>query len=167
MLRKKRGSAVTTIYVDVFLFENLWMNTIILYGTATWLGKRKDFKKILLAALTGAIYALWCYGRKLGIFESMIGKILLSLIMIKIAFSIKSWKELFKTTLLFYLVSFLFGGCVFAWSCFLNKEGVKMQNGVWKINFGVPIILISAIIGLGMWQIRDKRDWEKTEKENL
>ena len=103
-----------TIYLDVVLLENLIMNGIIVYVTAIITKTKIKHIRILLASLIGAIYSILSYVSKFPIFSNIFVKILLSIIMVYIAYDPKEIKILGKELLLFYLTSFLFGGVAFA-----------------------------------------------------
>ena len=75
-----------TIYLDIVLLENIFMNYIILFATATI--NKTDIKlfKILLASLLGGIYVVVAYISNLELYKTIVLKILLSIAMVYIAF---------------------------------------------------------------------------------
>ena len=99
-----------TVYLDVVFLENIIINYIILYVTGIISKANIREKRILLGALIGAIYSVVYYLFKLRIYSSIIIKIVLSIIIIYVTFNSKYFKDLVKKIILFYLVSFVFGG---------------------------------------------------------
>lgn len=142
---------MTTVYVDIVLLENIWMNTIILLATGMWMKKKNRIKRILLASFLGAMFVLLTYGRAFSSFQNSIFKIVLSVIMVQIAFPTRKKQELLQGVILFYLVSFLFGGCTLAWSFAMQQNQIK--NGVWQIQTSLFPVLTSAAVGLLLWNV--------------
>ena len=103
-----------TIYIDIVLIENLIMNYIILLATGIILKVKIKHIRIILASLLGAIYVVVAYISPLEIYASIILKLLLSIIIVYVAFNTQNSKQLLKYILIFYMTSFVFGGAAFA-----------------------------------------------------
>ena len=103
-----------TIYIDIVLVENIIMNYIILFATATILKIRIKHIRIFIASLLGAIYSVIAYMGILKLYSSIVMKILLSILIVYIAFNPQSLKKMWKNLVIFYLTSFVFGGVAFA-----------------------------------------------------
>ena len=65
-------------------------------------------------------------------------------------------KQLLKQILIFYLVSFIFGGCTFALIYFLKPENVEMKNGVFVGMYPIRVGLIAGVIAFIITQIAFK-----------
>lgn len=135
-----------TIYIDVVLIENLIMNTIILIATGVVLKEKIQIIRILLASLIGAIYSVIAYLSILEIYSSIIMKIILSLIIIYIAFNPQTIKKMWKDILLFYLTSFVFGGAAFALIYIVKPQDILMKNGLFLGTYPLKTIILGAII---------------------
>ncbi len=135
-----------TIYIDVVLIENLMMNFIILLATGLILKERISIVRFLLASLLGAIYAVISYLSILEMYSSMILKIILSIVMIYIAFNPQTMKKMWKDTLLFYLTSFVFGGAAFALIYIVKPQDILMRNGLFLGTYPLKTIVLGAII---------------------
>lgn len=113
------------IYLDVFILLNLSANTLILLLTA-WLlrlpYRRRNLSAAVCVAVFYAVAALWYHSTFL--FHPMM-KLLLSILILRIAFSKQAWRQFFLTLGTFYLVSFLLGGAVFGYSFFLRTAGME------------------------------------------
>ena len=92
-----------TIYIDVVLIENLMMNYIILLAVAVVLKVKVNHIRLLISSLIGAIYAIVAYISTLEVYSTVVLKILLSIIMIYIAFYPQNIKKMWKQLLIFYL----------------------------------------------------------------
>ena len=134
-----------TIYLDVVLLENLIMNGIIVYVTAIITKTKIKHIRILLASLIGAIYSILSYISKFPIFSNIFVKILLSIIMVYIAYDPKEIKILGKE-LLFYLTSFLFGGVAFAMIYIIKPQEILMKDGLFLGTYPLKTVFLGAII---------------------
>ncbi len=135
-----------TIYIDVVLIENLIMNFIILLATGLILKEEIKVVRLLLSSLLGAIYSVVSYLSILEVYSSMILKIILSVVMIYIAFNPQTIKKMWKDMLLFYLTSFVFGGVAFALIYFVKPQEILMKNGLFLGTYPLKTIILGAII---------------------
>ena len=123
------------------------MNYIIMYATTILLKINKKPIRIFLGAVIGAVYAVICVCRILELYNSIIIKILVSIIIVYISTNAKSFKGLIKATLVFYLVSFTFGGIALALLYFVKPENILMKNGVYIGTYPIKIVLLGGILG--------------------
>ena len=77
--------------------------------------------------ITG-IYAIISYINIIPIYSTLIAKIILSISMIYIAYFPKNIKLCFKELVLFYVVSFVFGGCAFALLYIIKPQNILIKN---------------------------------------
>ena len=104
-----------TIYIDVVLFENLIMNYIILLATGIILKIKIKHLRLIIASLIGAIYSIFGYISNIKAYSNMILKIILSIIIIYVAYNPQDVKKMWKELWVLYLTSFAFGQkCIIA-----------------------------------------------------
>ena len=135
-----------TIYLDVVLLENLCMNYIILFATGYIMKLKIKHWKLILSALLGGIYAAISYLEILPIYSSLPMKILLSALMVYIAFNAKGIKILSKQLILFYLTSFVFGGAAFAFIYIVKPQEILMKNGLFLGTYPLKTVILAAVI---------------------
>ena len=135
-----------TIYIDVVFFENLIMNTIILIATGIILKQKMKWLRILLAGTLGAIYSIMTYISELQIYSNIILKIILSIIITYIAYNPQTVKQLWKTILIFYLTSFVFGGAAFSLIYIVKPQEILMKNGLFLGTYPLKTVILAAII---------------------
>ena len=135
-----------TIYLDVIFLENIVINYIILYVTGLISKSIIKQKKILLGAAIGAAYSIIYYLLKLKFYSSFIVKIILSIVIIYVAFNSNSFKDLLKKVLLFYLTSFVFGGAAIAIIYMVNSQNITILNGVLVGSYTLKTILIGIVV---------------------
>ncbi len=135
-----------TIYVDVVLIENLIMNYIILLATGLILKIKIKHIRLILGSLLGAIYTIVAYTGFLKIYSSFILKIILSVIIVYIAYYPQSVKKLCKELLFFYLTSFVFGGAAFALIYIVKPQDILMKNGLFLGTYPLKTVILAAIV---------------------
>lgn len=135
-----------TIYIDVVLIENLIMNYIILIATGIILKNKIHHIRLILASLLGAIYSIVAYTSILNIYSSMVLKIVLSIIIVYIAYNPQNIKKLWKEILIFYLTSFAFGGAAFALIYIVKPQDILMKNGLFLGTYPLKTIILGTII---------------------
>ena len=136
-----------TIYLDIVLLENLGMNYMILFTTGYLLKIHLKHIRLIISALLGGIYSVISYMNILPIYSNLYMKVILSMVMIQIAFSSNTVKKLLKQLVIFYLISFAFGGCAFALLYFLRPENVLIRNGVYIGTYPIKIVILGGIVG--------------------
>ena len=135
-----------TIYVDVVLIENLIMNYIILFATGLILKIKIKHIRLILGSLLGAIYSIVAYTGFLKLYSSFILKIILSVIIVYIAYNPQSVKKLSKELLFFYLTSFVFGGAAFALIYIVKPQDILMKNGLFLGTYPLKTVILAAIV---------------------
>lgn len=156
-----------TIYADVVLIENLIMNYIILLATGLILKIKIKHIRIFFASLVGAVYTLVSYTNILGGSISFLLKIILSFVIVYIAFNPQSIKRMWKYILFFYLTSFVFGGVAFALIYIVKPQEILMKNGLFLGTYPLKVIILGAIISFIILITAFKIVKKKISKEDM
>ena len=127
-----------TIYIDIVIVENVIMNSIILYATAVILRDKVHYMRIIISSIT--------YIYPIKVYDNIVFKVLLSVIMVYIAYKPQNIKKLGKNILIFYLTSFVFGGVAFALIYVIKPRDILMKNGLFLGTYPLKTVFISAII---------------------
>ena len=156
-----------TIYLDVIFLENLILNLMILYAVGIETKSKMKVLKIVLASIIGSAYVVIVYTVNDTFFFSFIMKIVLSVVMIHIAFETKSIKELLKKIVYFYLTSFVFGGGAIALIYVVNTGKISIHNGVIYGNYTLLTIMIGVIVSFIVIVISFRLIKNKITKKDL
>ncbi len=133
-----------TIYIDMLFIENLIMNLAIILSESIVLNlHEKYFRKFVAGGIGALFYILTFVFTKLYLIQ-----VLVCLIIVKVAFNPPNLKALLKEALLFYFISFVYGGISFALTNFLNFGKICIINGILFTNFSAFIIPISIFVGI-------------------
>ena len=135
-----------TIYIDVVLIENLIMNYIILLATGLILKIKIKHIRLIIGSLLGAIYTIIGYIGILEIYSSFILKIILSIMIVYIAYYPQTLKKMWKELLFFYLTSFVFGGVAFSLIYIVKPQEIIMKNGLFLGKKKKKTVILGAIV---------------------
>ncbi|MFZ7120425.1 MAG: sigma-E processing peptidase SpoIIGA [Eubacteriaceae bacterium] len=133
------------VYGEVVIIENILINLIILIFTSKIIRKKNNIYRFIIASLFGAIYSIMQL--QYDILNYIIIKIVLSILIITICFYPFSIRELINALLVFYGISFFFGGCVIA-LIFFMKANTDLTFQIKGVTSSIIIIgiLISILI---------------------
>ena len=137
-----------TIYIDLIFFENIIMNSIIIYATSIIIKQKPKILRLLISSIIGAIYSIALYITNYKIYTSIFSKIILSIIMMYVAFKPSNLKKLSKQVLIFYLTSFVFGGVALNLIYFLKPENISIKNGLFTGEYALKVIMLGALVAL-------------------
>lgn len=157
-----------TIYLDIIFIENILMNYIILFATLVIIKPKTIHQQIrlIVSSIIGSIYAIIVYLNILTIYSNIFTKIILSIVMVYVAYGAKNFKQLLRQLLVFYLVSFIFGGCTFALIYFIKPENVKIHNGVFVGTYPIKVALIAGAVAFIITQIVFKINKSRLDSKN-
>ena len=156
-----------TIYIDIIIVENLIMNYIILYATGLISKSKISHLRIFLASIIGALYAVAEYIFKLNIYSNILVKIILSVIIVFIAFNPQDVKKMCKQLILFYLTTFTFGGVATYLIYVLKPQNIIIKNGMYVGTYVLKVIFIGAILGTVILIISFKFAKNKITKKDM
>jgi len=156
-----------TIYLDVVLIENLCMNYIILFATGYLLKMKMNHIRLILSALIGGVYSILAYMQILEIYSNILLKIILSIVMVYIAYNAKNIKQLAKELIFFYLTSFVFGGCAFALLYFIKPEEILIKNGTYVGTYPLKVAILGGIVGFTITVIAFKFVKKRFSKKDM
>jgi len=103
-----------TVYIDLTLITNWGADFLLLYFTAILSGSQIRWWRLLVAAGTGAVFALLFVLYPDSLWLSPLPRLLFALVMVYIAMAPFSGLAFWRATGFFYLLSFLVGGAAYA-----------------------------------------------------
>lgn len=136
-----------TVYVDVLFLLNLIIDYIIISSTAFILNKKSNVPRFLCASVFGALYSTIVFFPELKVLNIILLKIIISFIIILIAFKIISFISYIKIFITYYLINFIYGGGMYAFYRYTTL-GSKMNysNGEYYIDLSLGTIIILSIV---------------------
>ncbi len=129
------------VYLDVLIFENMIMNYVILHITSLTASRCSRWYRLLAGAAIGTLYAilsLWLSA----FLHALLGKILLSALMVIVAYFPKKFKDFLRLSAIFYGVTFLFAGISFG--ILLTGKVKSASNILATVCVGYLLVLVIA-----------------------
>jgi len=138
------------IYVDVLIVLNWYINYFILLGTAkiTHIGFKR--RRLVLSALVGAISSLLIMLPPMNFIISVVIKLILSTILVLIAFGLKKFSTISKMSLYFCVISFIFAGMIMALKSLLNSNAISTNNSYVYADFSLGFLIVSTALCYGL-----------------
>lgn len=137
------------IYIDVLFVVNLLINYVLLCACNVFAQLKLNKLRVLFGAFIGACYAVMIFFPDFSLFYSTIFKLLISMLIVAVSFPFYTVLSYIKTLIIFYMVSFGFGGCVlgiFYFSDIGAKLGAVYSNGIFYFNLPWTILALSGSI---------------------
>jgi stage II sporulation protein GA (sporulation sigma-E factor processing peptidase) len=131
------------VYIDTLFVLNAVINYLLLLATAKITGLYAKRRRLLAGALTGAVYAVLVFAPTVSFLLSFLGKTAASALIVIISFH---WgKTLIRAGLVFWLVSFMLGGCIYAVNILAGYQAGMIQNSIPYITVNArTLVLLSA-----------------------
>lgn len=141
------------IYVDILFFINFVMDYIVLWVTAKFSQIRCVPWRLATASFIGSLYSIVVLLPQYGFMAAFWVKLLVSILMIILAFVPLSLKKLSRVLLYFYLITFSIGGMVFGLIYFFSNA--SFDSGL--NNIPIPYLWLVwgflVVILAGKWGI--------------
>ena len=137
------------IYIDVLFAVNFLVNYLLLRVCCIFSGLKVYKYRIILGSVIGACYAVLVFFPDFTLIHSTVYKLLISMLIIAVSSPFLSVRSYLKTLLVFYAVSFAFGGCVLGIFYFSNvgaRLGAVYSNGILYFNLPWTILALSGVV---------------------
>ena len=134
-----------TIYIDILIAVNLFINYILLLLTAKFLSLKWKSIRLVFGEILSGIYSLYILFPETNLFLSILVKLIMSITIVWCVFGFKSLKSFIKITLCFYAINFLFSGMMLGLWILFRPSSMEMNNGVVYFNIS-PLVLIASTI---------------------
>ena len=134
-----------TIYIDILIAVNLFINYILLLLTAKFLSLKWKSIRLFFGEILSGIYSLYILFPESNLFLSALIKFIMAITIVLCVFGFKSLKSFIKITLCFYAINFLFSGIMLCMWILFRPNSMEMNNGVVYFNIS-PVVLIASTI---------------------
>ena len=141
------------IYVDILLVINYLVNLLLLTGTAKIAGRRPRGRRIVAAALWGAVCSLTIFLPPTPLWLSLGEKLLVSASVVLIAFRWLSGRVFAKELLLFFAVTFCFAGVLLGLWFTLRPQWMTYYGGVVYLDISSFTLLVSTVAAYALLEI--------------
>lgn len=133
----------TVIYADILVAVNMIVNYLLLRACCAVTGSDCKTLRLFLSALAGGLFSMIIFVNGIPTFLNLIIKLVFLLLMVAVAFGVKSFKSFAKNCAAFFIANFVFAGVMLAISTFVSPNGALYVNGV--VYFDINIITLVAV----------------------
>ncbi|MGL5973194.1 MAG: sigma-E processing peptidase SpoIIGA [Oscillospiraceae bacterium] len=126
-----------TIYIDILIVLNFIITYFLITISVKLSDQKVNKKRCALGSLVGSLFSLIILETTLSFLLINTYKLFLSSIIVLLSFKINNFKNFIKNTLIFYTVSFLFGGIMVGVWLMLMPQNMIMHNGVVYFNYSI------------------------------
>ena len=128
-----------TIYADVLIALNIYINFILILATARITGSKASHA--IISAVYGSFYSLMILLPEINIFLNMLIKIFAGVTIVIIAFGFAGIKRMLVNTICFFTVNFIFGGVIFAVYIWLKPSFMHFNNTYFYVDFSLLTLI--------------------------
>ena len=155
------------IVIEYLLIENLIINYIILYVTKTLTRTKTTRLRLILAAILGSLYSLVLFFPRLLFMTRFSIKLLLSVLLVLIAFNPSRFKLFIKQISTFYFVSFIFAGAIIGIYNFTKNSNDLIFKPINSLKgFPIKYLILGIIIAIILIKSTLEYYFTKINKEN-
>lgn len=135
-----------TIYVDVLIATNIFINYFLLLTVSKFLRVSYRRIRLVLASVLGAVYSLIILLPQMNPWLSLLVKLLMSVTIVLAAYRVASLKMFLRELACFYITSFAFAGLMLALWYFCAPQGMAMKNSVVYFNISPLLLIITTVV---------------------
>ena len=137
------------VYIDELFLLNFAVNFLLLLGAAHFSGLPFRHLRLLVSAGFGGLYATAAYLSVLPFIASLPVKLGTGVLMVLIGFGFFDIHTFFKRTLIFFLISLLFGGGVMLVYMISGGTALRLHNGILYTPISTKLLIGAAAVCYG------------------
>lgn len=138
------------VYIDYMFIENIVMNYFLLFQTRKLCKLNTSCIKLIVSSLVGAIYVCVIYILKINVLNYAVMKILLSFVMIYLAFLPDTLPKYIKEVLLFYFILVINTG---TYLVVINMFSITLKSVYVKIVIYMLGAVVIQIVNSEIWRV--------------
>lgn len=155
-----------TIYVDELFLINFIINYLLLFASSKIAGEFIKRRRLLIAALIGAVYGVLIFFKNLSFLGGILWKLIFAAVMTLTAFGIHDFRRITKNLFVFLGVSLAFGGIVL-FSYLFGFGGIcEIRNNIYYIDVPAHTLILSSVLAYVLLSLIFRKRAEP-KKENI
>ncbi|MCC8072830.1 MAG: sigma-E processing peptidase SpoIIGA [Clostridiales bacterium] len=132
------------IYVDVLFVINFFITYLLLLLTCLITKQSKKQIRLLFASALGGLYSLVILADSLSFLITAVGKLIVSIFIVLIAFGFVRISLFIKNTVIFYFSNLIFLGVITAVCYISDVRGITVNNSTVYFDISASTLLLSA-----------------------
>lgn len=135
-----------TIYADVLIILNIYVNFFLLRATAKLTHTPLKTVRCVGASAVGSLFSLMIFLHDMNIVISWVIKLAAASLITLIAFGMGDWRRILKLVFYFYLVNFLFGGIIMLFYITFKPGFMAFSNTYFYIDFSLLSLVVFTAV---------------------
>lgn len=135
-----------TIYIDVLIILNIYVNYFLLRITARLTHSPLSTGKCVISAVYGSLYSLLILAPQLNTYLNIIIKFFAAVTIVIMAFGFHGKKRFLINTSAFFSANFILAGTVYAVYSWLKPEFVHFNNSYFYIDFSLLLLVLTTAV---------------------
>ena len=135
-----------TIYIDVLIILNTYVNYFLLRITAKLTGSPLKPFRCIAASLYGSLFSLLILAPKLPIAINLIIKLAAAITVVTTAFGVHGKVRLIKNTAAFFGANFITAGVIYAAYSWLKPSFMHFSNSYFYIDFSLLLLIVATAV---------------------
>lgn len=158
-----------TIYIDVIWLLNFFIDLILIWLTAFALKRLIKKWRLILAAFFASSIVFFLFTPLATFFYHPLGKVVFSALIIYIAFGFRHFAYFLQNFFMFYFITFVIGGGLFAFHYFWQPDEYIWSEimTLKSTSFGSPVSWLFVIIALPFLIFFTKQQFQQVETRKM
>lgn len=135
-----------TIYIDVLIVLNIYVNYFLLKTTAKITGSPLKTARCIFASFYGSLFSLLILAPELPFALMLAIKMISAVTVVISAFGVHGKSRLIKNTVAFFSTNFIFAGAIYAVYSWLKPQFMHFSNSYFYIDFSLLLLVISTAV---------------------
>lgn len=135
-----------TIYIDVLIVLNIYVNYFLLKTTAKITGSPLKTARCIFASFYGSLFSLLILAPELPFAVTLAIKLIAAVTVVTVAFGIHGKSRIIKNTVAFFSANFIFAGAIYAVYSWLKPQFMHFSNSYFYIDFSLLLLVISTAV---------------------
>ncbi len=138
------------VYADVLITLNLFVNFFILKFTCRICKEKFSFGRQIFAAFVGAAFSLYIFLPPTGMITETVFRLVISALIVLLAFGFSSIKSLIRRVAVFFAVSFLYAGAMMGIWAIWKPNRLAINNGIVYVDISPAVLIIATLVSYGV-----------------
>lgn len=148
-----------TIYIDVLIVLNIYVNFFLMKATAKLTHTPLKTSRCVLSSVTGSLFSLTIFLPDMNFLIPLAIKLGAAVIITAMAFGIKDKWQTVKLVFFFYLVNFIFGGIIMLFYLTFRPGFMAFGNTYFYVDFSLlSLVIFTAVSYFAVTAVRRLMD---------
>lgn len=148
-----------TIYIDVLIILNIYVNFFLLKATARLTHTPLKASRCVVSSVIGSLFSLTIFLPDINFLIPLGIKLVAAVIITAMAFGIKDSRHTLKLVFFFYLVNFIFGGIIMLFYLTFRPGFMAFGNTYFYVDFSLlSLVIFTAVSYFAVTAVRRLMD---------